>query len=310
MDINYLLLLQEFRAAIQDGLTPFMEKVSFFSIYYLLIIPAFVYWCVDKSAGVYTFAAYNAGNAINSAVKLTVCAPRPWIRDPRIVPAGDSINTATGYSFPSGHTVTAGTLYGGLAVSAWKKIRWISVLCIILILLTGFSRNYLGVHTPQDVLVGLAESLLMLWGVSIVFRYVAKHPEKESCILTTGIVIGILMLVYFTIKSYPVIENVNPEKMKKDGYGDIGRWIAFCLGRMIEQKWIRFKPELSKSNLAVGLTGAVIVYFMLETLWPPMIFMFGDHWGTFSANMAVFLFIMAGWPAILKITQNKGSGAY
>ncbi|MBO5535524.1 MAG: phosphatase PAP2 family protein [Clostridia bacterium] len=69
-----------------------------------------------------------------------------------------------GYSYPSGHSVTAATLYGSMAVCARKMMRWISVLCVILILLTGFSRNYLGVHTPQDVLVGLTEGALMLWG--------------------------------------------------------------------------------------------------------------------------------------------------
>ena len=95
-----------------------MEAISYFAIIYLLIIPAFVYWCMDKQTGLYTLFAYNAGNTINSLVKLTVCAPRPWIRDARVLPAGDSTITATGYSFPSGHTVMGGTLYGGLAVRA------------------------------------------------------------------------------------------------------------------------------------------------------------------------------------------------
>jgi len=113
MDIDILLMLQNFRAVIQDALTPFMEKIS----------------------------------------------------------------------FSSGHSVTAATLYGGMAVCARKMMRWISVLCVILILLTGFSRNYLGVHTPQDVLVGLTEGALMLWGVSAVFKYIANHPEKENQIL-------------------------------------------------------------------------------------------------------------------------------
>ena len=135
-----------------------------------------MYWCIDKQTGIYTFASYNAGNVLNSTVKLTVCAPRPWIRDARIMPAGDSIRTATGYSFPSGHAVMAGTLYGGMAVSAWKKMRWISVICIAMILLTGFSRNYLGVHAPQDVLAGLGESVLLLWGMSKVMKYTAKAP--------------------------------------------------------------------------------------------------------------------------------------
>ena len=300
MDINYLLLLQNFRNAIQDGLTPLMETISYFAISYLLIIPAFVYWCIDKRTGVYSLGAYTAGNALNAAVKLTVCAPRPWIRDARILPAGDSIRTATGYSFPSGHTISSGTLYGGLAVSAWKKMRWISVLCVVMILLTGFSRNYLGVHTPQDVLVGLAESCLVLWGMAAVLRYTDEHPEKEMWILAAGILIGAALLVYISLKSYPVIENVDPEKMKKDGYGDIGRWIAFCLGRMIDRKWIRYEPSSAKRSLAGGLVGGTIIYLMFELLWTPVTLLLGDHWGNFAANVIVFLFILAVWPAVMK----------
>ena len=88
-----------------------------------------------------------------------------------------------------------------------------------MVLLTGFSRNHLGVHTPQDVLVGLLETVLVLWGISAVFRV----TEKEKWIFLAGILIGFAMLLYISLKSYPVIENVNPEKMKRDGYGDIGR---------------------------------------------------------------------------------------
>lgn len=49
-------------------------------------------------------------------LKVTVCAYRPWVRDARIVPHGNSIITATGYSFPSGHTMNAATVFGGGAV--------------------------------------------------------------------------------------------------------------------------------------------------------------------------------------------------
>ena len=123
MDIQYLLLLQDFRNAISNGLTPFLEAVSLFAVTYLLLLPAFIYWCVHKRSGLYTLASYATGIAVNATVKLTVCAYRPWIRDARVLPAGDAITTATGYSFPSGHTATATPIYGGLAVSAWKKMR-------------------------------------------------------------------------------------------------------------------------------------------------------------------------------------------
>ena len=92
-----------------------------------------------------------------------------------------------------------------------------------MILLTGFSRNYLGIHTPQGVLVGLMETVLVLWDISAVLKVTEKHPEKEKWIFLAGILIGFPRLLYTSLKSYPVIENVDPEKMKRDGYGDIGR---------------------------------------------------------------------------------------
>ena len=116
-------------------------------------------------------------------MKLTACVYRPWIRDARVVPAGDAITTATGYSFPSGHTTTAGPIYGGMAVSGRKRVKPVAVFCVIMVALTAFSRNYLGVHTPQDVLVGLVESVLALWAAAVLFRYLDQHPVKENLFL-------------------------------------------------------------------------------------------------------------------------------
>ena len=101
MDIDYLLLLQRFRENINDALTPFMEYVSLFAVTFLIMIPVFVYWVVDKKKGLYTLVSYYLCCGFNAMLKLTACIYRPWIRDARIKPAGDAITTATGYSFPS-----------------------------------------------------------------------------------------------------------------------------------------------------------------------------------------------------------------
>lgn len=180
MDIEYLLLLQNFRIAINDALTPFMEMISLYAVTFLCIVPALVYWCVSKRMGLFSFTAWSLTTALNATVKLCVCAYRPWIRDTRILPAGKAIETAGGYSFPSGHTTTATPVYGSFAMLLWKRMRFIAFICIAGILLTGFSRNYLGVHTPQDVLVGLAESCLMLFVTFKIFKYLDTHPERKS----------------------------------------------------------------------------------------------------------------------------------
>ena len=51
MDIQYLLLLQDYRNSIQDALTPLMEFITTFAVDYLILIPIFFYWFQDKRKG-------------------------------------------------------------------------------------------------------------------------------------------------------------------------------------------------------------------------------------------------------------------
>ena len=82
-------------------------------------------------------------------------------------------------------------------------MRWISVFCIALILITGFSRNYLGVHTPQDVIVGLTEGVLILWGMSKLFSYLIEHSDRENIFLAIGVLLGIAALIYISVQALP-----------------------------------------------------------------------------------------------------------
>ncbi|MDK8192675.1 phosphatase PAP2 family protein [Paenibacillus sp. UMB7766-LJ446] len=93
-----------------------------------------------------------AGSAIlNTLLKLMFHRARPTIH--RII-------EVSGYSFPSGHSMAAFSLYGGLAFLIWKHIPTAvgRVLMIIVsamfILMIGMSRIYLGVHYPSDVVGG------------------------------------------------------------------------------------------------------------------------------------------------------------
>lgn len=73
-----------------------------------------------------------------------------------------------GYSFPSGHTFTSVTFYGIIAYIIYKNVRnkllkWILIsLCIILILLVGFSRVYLRLHYASDVIAAFCLGLIWL----------------------------------------------------------------------------------------------------------------------------------------------------
>ena len=314
MDIEYLLFLQRFRESINDSLTPFMEGISLFAVTYLIMIPVFVYWVVSKRKGLYTLVSYYLCCGFNAIVKLTVCAYRPWIRDARVHPAGDAITTATGYSFPSGHTVTAGPIYGGLAVVSWSWKKFVSVILGIFLLLTAFSRNYLGVHTPQDVFVGICESVFWLIIVAKIFTYLDEHPEKENLLLLICFIVGWLGIAYITFKPYPMdyVDGkllVDPQKMMNDGYGDICLLIAFPVARYIEKKWIGFQaPGLKGAGLAAGIVGLVPLFLMIKFMRPALDGVLGTHWGHFANTFIIVLYCIALWPLVIKAvskTENK-----
>ena len=313
MDISYLLFLQDFRNSIDNALTPFFESVSYIAISYNIIIPVLLYWCLNKRFGLFAFAGYTAGLALNALVKLTACIYRPWIRDSRVLPAGDAIRTATGYSFPSGHTSRATGIYGACAWAFWqnKKTRFVSILLGLLIVLTGFSRNYLGVHTPQDVLVAFTLMTLVLLGMWKLFAFVEAHPEKENLFLLGGILFAFLGLCFINFKSYPMdyVDGkliVDPKKMMIDGHGDIGIFVGFCIGRFIEKKWVRFETTgLNAKGIALFVLG-LIPFFLMNKFLPLVLnSIFSKAWAQFTVQGLLIFYIILLWPIVIKLVTNK-----
>ena len=309
MDIQYLLTLQDFRNNIQNALTPFMEFMSMFAVDYLILIPVFLYWRWDKRKGLYPLVSYYFCMFVTPIIKLSACIYRPWIRDSRILPAGDSIRTATGYSFPSGHTTTGGPLAGGMAVSLWdnKRTRWLSILCILCILLVGFSRNYLGVHTPQDVIVAILITVLSLFLTSRLFAYLSRHPEKEDWFLLGGFLLAWAGILYITVKAYPMDLNaegkliVDPQKMMNDGYGDLGKVIGFTMARFVEKKWIGFRPlKKDWKSVLICLLGLVPMILLKNYFSPVITGWLGSHWGKLLFSVIYAFYYIALFPLVLK----------
>ena len=309
MDISYLLFLQNIRHSINDIGTPFFQWVSLFSISYLFLIPIFIYWCISKRDGLYIWASFCVADAVNAVLKLTCCTYRPWIRNPHIIPAGNAMATAGGYSFPSEHAVCASTLYGAIAVTSthYKATKWVSYLCGLLILLTGFSRNYLGVHTPQDVLVGVALGLLTLWGMHRLFAHLKKHPTQENDWLLGGFILGILMLIFINLKSYPLdyINGkllVDPQHMLKDAYRAIGFLLAFCPARYIDKRWLHFRETgLTWQGCLLGLLGLLPLMWMLRHLTAHCVALSGPLWGRMLFAVALISYVMILFPLVIKV---------
>lgn len=310
MDIEYLLLLQNFRNSINDAWTPFMEDISLFAISYILLLPVFVYWCLNKKAGLFTLFALNISWTMNALVKLTCCVYRPWIRDARIIPAGDAISTAGGYSFPSGHTMMAGPVYGGLAVYT-RKIKWLCGLFVLAILVTMFSRNYLGVHTPQDVVVGLILSVVALYIAHWIMSFLERNPEKENIMLFVLFVIGIASLVYVNVKPYPMdyVDGkllVDPARMKRDAWGDIGGFLAFIPAYYIEKRYIKFQATgFNVKGVILCVIGLIPFVLIISGLSKITVGMFGEYWGRLANRTVMMFYVVVIWPTVIKLFTRK-----
>ena len=310
MDIQYLLWLQDFRNGIDNALTPFMEWISDFAVTYLILIPVFIYWFWDKRKGLYPLVAYYFCMVLTPLIKLSACVYRPWIRDSRILPAGDSMTSATGYSFPSGHTTTCAPLAAGSAAALWEKrrMRVFSVLLFLFILLTAFSRNYLGVHTPQDVAVALLVSALSLFLASRLISYLERKPEMENRFLLGGFLLCCAILLFFHLKSYPMDLNeegklvVDPQKMLNDGFGDIGKMMGFCIFRFVEKTWIRFRPRrIGWQNAALCAAGLVLMILLKKYVSPLIVSWLGSHWGKLLFSVLYTGYYIALFPLVLKL---------
>ena len=307
MDIEYLLWLQIWRNATGNIFTPFLEWVSVFSIRWLLIVPVVIYWCINKRDGLYTFASYGVSRLINGLGKLTVCVYRPWIRDARIIPAGNAMKSATGYSFPSGHVMNAAPVYTSVAVLYRKKIPFITLICCVGILLTMFSRNYLGVHTPQDVVIGALFGIFAVYITGKIFAYLDKHPEKENQLIFLGLILCVASVAYAVLKSYPMdyIDGkliVDPKKMINDFFGDLGLFSGILIGRYVEKTFIKFSPTGLKNvkGLLISVIGIVIYCWIMFELRGVIRGFMSSDLSRFTANFARTFFAVGLWPFVIK----------
>jgi len=99
-------------------------------------------------------------------------------------PIASRLVEVEGFSFPSGHSLSAAAVYLALALLAIplfpeKSQKWIlGGLAGILICLIGLSRIYLGVHYPSDVIVGI--TLGMAWALFVHFAVSLLNAKKRA----------------------------------------------------------------------------------------------------------------------------------
>ena len=307
MDIEILLALQDFRNGPGAFLAGFLSKMTWLGeLNTAIVILALIYWCVSKDFGTYLLMGWSGNRLVNGMLKVTVCAYRPWIRDARVLPYGDSITTATGYSFPSGHTMNAATIFGGGAVR--KDIpRALRAVLGLLVLLVAFSRNYLGVHTPQDVLVGIAAGTLVMYLTVKLMHWIKVHPEKDILVVCIGVGLAVLVAIYAAVKPYPTDTDaagrviVEGAKMANDTFKGVGWSVGFLTGWILERRFVQFSTDIPMMKRITRLTYGLLTYYVVSLIFVPLV----KAWisgapGTFVSCYLQMLYVAFIFPWLLK----------
>ena len=124
--------------------------------FFILALPI-LYWCVDSMLGIQVAVLLFVTTNVNGAFKLAFHGPRPYWYSPKV----RALASETSFGVPSGHAQATATIWGLLAASLRKWWGWLAA--IVLTLLIGLSRLYLGVHFPHDVLLGWLIGGILLW---------------------------------------------------------------------------------------------------------------------------------------------------
>ena len=149
---RFLLFLQGIRESVGAPLNMFfMNCTDFGNLPIVLFLIAILYWSLDKKLGEYLLVSLSFSRLANSFLKLTACVCRPWVADSRLHPYEGAVESATGYSFPSGHITSSTILFIGSIIrgNLTKGLQFLFIFCLLLM---AFTRCYLGVHFLTDVI--------------------------------------------------------------------------------------------------------------------------------------------------------------
>ena len=236
--MGFLYFLESIR---MPGLNEFMLGITYFGDEIAFLVTALIlFWCVDKFLGYYILSVGFTGVLANQFLKLIFRIPRPWILDQNFTILEQARAQATGYSFPSGHTQSAVGTFGGIAYATKRKA--LRIVCVVFAILVAFSRMYLGVHTPKDVLVSLGIAVALLL-VMKPFVY-GNHHKYMPVLFLVMLLLSVGYLCFVTFYPFPLdVDAENYIHGVESGYTLLGSLLGMIAVYFADTKYLNFQTK-------------------------------------------------------------------
>ena len=293
----------EFLLFLESVRTPFLDFIFNIITHFgdeavaVVVLTVFL-WCGNKSMAYNMLYCTFFNLGTNQLLKNIFKISRPWVKNPELTIVESARDAASGYSFPSGHTANATVLFG--CIAAKIKAKWKKTLLILLILLIGFSRMYLGVHSPADVITSWVLGGIFVVGISAVFQ-AAEKSEKTDIILNSALVLyAIIIVIYMEFMKSPVDENSMDGL--KNGYTILGLALGLVSARYADKYTIKWETKASVWGQILKCTiGIILIALTAFVVRQPAKFITGGHYSHYAIRY--FAMVAVGgilWPMTFK----------
>ena len=288
MGLDFIRWIQSAHSPLLDRLMLWISNLGH-EDFYLLVGPI-IFWCFGAAVGMRLVVILLSSFYLNDLLKDLVAWPRPAVAYPDQVrlPEGAA---ETAYDeggewsqgFPSGHAQNAVVFWGFIA--DWLRRVWLFVCSVIVVLLIAFSRLYLGLHWPTDVLGGWGIGLAILALFLVVVRRPAMlAPSRRDQLLLGGAAAGLLLFL--------MDQNVDRAKI-------LGFWSGALVAYLLQQRYVPFRVHAplwqQAAKIFIGLAGAFALRTALKSGLPT------EAWAHWLRYALVALWVAAAAPALFRL---------
>lgn len=172
LDGRLLVAIQGLHTAWLDPIVSAYTRLGDAGIFFIALSLVMLLYKPTRRAGALALGAMLLGLLVtNVTIKPLISRPRPWLDWP-IIPL---VTERDPNSFPSGHTCAA--FAAGLSWARALPWRWGRLAAVVLAVLMGLSRLYVGVHYPSDVLAGALIGSLCAW---VVWKAYQGYEDRKN----------------------------------------------------------------------------------------------------------------------------------